>query len=317
MSEHQMILKDSFWKFLVSLEELSERKEKTKFCASIEIDVEALEEFKIYLSRYEINFEMDDCFIYPIKDKSKIKIEFSLSEWLALQATFQEVAAEPKSLKHYFQRIVRNKMTLLQNAHEQFNLFRKPVNVAINFQEFENLKKKIDHVVCYQKPINLHFFNSKACQVFPHRLVYLDGILCVVGESLKDKTLVYFGLEDIKNVEVIELAYEANLSQIEINEFISHLRLINGKEERLVLKIYSQYETDLLPSHHYLGNPFVTSNVDGDMIWAATLEMCEDIYQWLYLMKDRVEVLDPGHVAREFAQYCELKKENSGLKKAS
>ena len=138
----------------------------------------------------------------------------------------------------------------------------------------------------------------------------------MVGENISDKTLVYFGLEDIKDVENLDLMYEPNLSQIEVNEFIGHLRLINGKEERLVLKIYSQDQSDLLPEHHFLGNPFVTSSTEGDMIWAATLEMCDDVFHWLYKMRDRIEVLDPGHIRKEFSHYCELKKESSN-KKAS
>lgn len=317
MSEQQLILNDTFWKFLVSLEELKEKKDKTLFCASLGVDEVALGEFKEFLNKFDVMFESDEAFIYPLKDKCRIKMEFSLSEWLALQATFQTENKGQNNFQYYYQRIVQNKMVVAQKAFEQFNLYKKPVDVKVQLSDFENLKKKIDYDICYRKTINIHFFNDKKCVMYPHRLVYLDGVLCVVGESTHDKTLVFFGVEDIKAVEDWNQTYEPNLSQIEINEFICHLRLINGKEERLVLKIYSQYEADLLPSHHFLGNPFVTSNTEGDMIWAATIEMCDDIFQWLYSMKDRAEVLDPGHVRKEFAHYCELKKEISGLKKAS
>lgn len=317
MSEQQLILNDTFWKFLISLEELKDKKDKTLFCALLGIDEETLAEFQAFLCRFDVMFESDDDYIYPLKDKCRIKMEFSLSEWLALQATFQTEKAEQSNFKYYYQRIVQNKMMIAQKAFEQFNLYKKPVDVKIQLSEFENLKKKLDYNICYKKTINVNFFNNKECPIFPHRLVFLDGILCVVGESIKDRTLVYFGVEDISGLTDIDSNYEPNLSQIEINEFICHLRLINGKEERLVLKVYSQYEADLLPSHHFLGNPFVTSNTEGDMIWAATIEMCDDVFQWLYSMKDRAEVLDPGHVRKEFAHYCDLKKESSGLKKAS
>jgi len=182
---------------------------------------------------------------------------------------------------------------------------------------FENLKKKIDYDICYRQAIKINFFNNKECVIFPHRLVYLDGVLCVIGESTNDKILVYFSLEDIKRVEDFQINYEPNLSQIEVNEFIGNLRVINGKEERLILKVFSQFQAELLPSYHFLGNPFVTSNTEGDMIWAATIEMSDDIFQWLYSMKERVEVLDPGHVRKDFAHFCELKNENSKLKKVS
>lgn len=316
MSEQQLIMNDSFWKFLVSLEELKEKKDKALFCSSLSLDEETLNAFVEFLNRFDVMCVSDDDYIYPLKDKCRIKMEFSLSEWLALQASFGEVA-EPNNFKYYYQRIVQNKMKIAQRAHEQFNLYKRPGEIPVKASDFENLKKKINYDISFKHTIKIHFFNNKECVIFPHRLVFLDGVLCVVGESTNDKILVYFGLEDIKNVEEFKIVYEPNLSQIEVNEFICHLRLINGKEERLVLKIYSQYEADLLPNHHFLGNPFVTSNTEGDMIWAATIEMCDDIFHWLYSMKDRAEVLDPGHVRLEFAHYCEIKKENSGMKKVS
>jgi hypothetical protein len=316
MSEMQLILNDTFWKFLVSLEELKEKKGKALFCAALNVDEDTLGQFQEFLVRFDVMCESDDAFIYPLKDKCRIKMEFSLSEWLALQASFHK-DGDDNSFKFYYQKIIQNKLLVAQKAFVQFNLYRKPKDVSVKLSDVENLKKKIDYVTCYKKPITVEFFNSKECAIFPLRLVFLDGILCVVGESIEDKALVFFGVEDIKDVRDFEHHYEPNLSQIEVNEFICHLRLINGKEERLVLKIYSQYEADLLPSYHFLGNPFVTSNTEGDMIWAATLEICDDLFEWLYSMKDRVEVLDPGHIRKEFSHYCEIQNGNSELKKAS
>jgi hypothetical protein len=316
MSEQQLILNDTFWKFLVSIEELKEKKDKALFCSSLSVDEETLETFIGFLNRFDVMCVSDSEYVYPLKEKCRIKMEFSFTEWLAMQASFSP-EGEQKHFKHYYQKILQNKMMVTQKAFEQFNLYKKPANVFVKASDFENLKKRIDYDISYRRTIKLHFLNKKECVIYPHRLVFLDGILCVVGESTNDKVLLYFGLEDIESVEQFKIEYEPNLSQIEVNEFICHLRMINGKEERLVLKIYSQYEADLLPSYHFLGNPFVTSNTEGDMIWAATLEMCDDIFQWLYSMKDRVEVLDPGHIRLEFAHYCELKKENAGLKKVS
>lgn len=315
MFEQQLILNDVFWKFLVSLEEMKEKKDKAVFCSTLNIDEETLGQFIEFLSCMDVVCTCDDQFIYPLKDKCRIKMEFSLVEWLALQANF--VADENKNFKHYYQRIIQNKVSVAQKAYEHFNFFKKPDNIKVLASDLENLKKRIDYDIAYQKAIKLHFFNSKECVIFPHRLVFLDGVLCVVGESVSDKVLLYFGIEDVKSVDEFKVDYKPNLSQIEVNEFICHLRLINGKEERLVLKVYSQYEADLLPSHHFLGNPFVTSNTEGDMIWAATIEMCDDVFQWLYSMRDRVEILDPGHIRKEFSHYCELKKESSGIKKVS
>lgn len=312
MSDQQIILENSFWKFLVSLEELKERKELVLLCSSLSIDEETLEDYCEFLTRFKVAVLRDEHFVYPLKEQCRIKMEFTLSEWLALQACFPKEAPA-----HYFQQIVHNKMQMAQRAHAMFSLYKKPEEQVVSANAFENLKKKIDYDIICRKSMKIEFFSHKECDIYPHRLVFLDGVLCVVGENIHDKSLVYFGVEDIEDVTNLDNVYEPNLSQIEVNEFIGHLRLINGKEERLVLKIYSQDQEDLLPENHFLGNPFVTSSTEGDMIWAATIEMCDDVFNWLYKMRDRVEVLDPGHVRKEFSHFCELKKENAGNKKAS
>lgn len=312
MSQQQLILEDSFWKFLVSLEELKERKEILLFCSSLSIDEDVLTDYCEFLGHLKIIVMKDEQYIYPLKETHKIKIEFTLSEWLALQSV---VAVGSES---YSQKIAHNKIHTMQKIYAQFSLEQKFTELPqVQSNNFENIKKKIDYDIVCKKVMKVHFFDHRECDIFPLRMVYLDGILCVVGENILDKSLAYFGVEEIIDVDNSDMSYDPNLSQLEINEFIGHLRLINGKEERLVLKIYSQDQADLLPEHHFLGNPFVTSSTEGDMIWAATIEICDDIFHWLYKMKDRVEVLDPGHVRKEFAHYCELKKENTNTKKAS
>ncbi|MBY0415299.1 MAG: WYL domain-containing protein [Bdellovibrionales bacterium] len=312
MSDQKLILDNSFWKFLVSLEELQERKEVSLLVSSLGIDEDMLESYCTFLNRFNITVSKDAHYIHPLKEQCRIKIEFTLSEWLALQASMPGSEATA-----YYQQIMQNKLQMAQMAYARFSLYKKPEDVVVEACHFENLKKKIYNVISHKNKVSVRFLANKSCDVFPHRLVYLDGSLCMIGENMMDRSLVYFGVEDIADVLIIESTYEANLSQIEVNEFICHLRLINGKEERLVLKIYSQDEADLLPEYHYLGNPFVTSSTEGDMIWAATIEMCDEVFHWLYKMRDRVEVLDPGHIRKEFAHFCEMKKGNSPSKKAS
>lgn len=319
MSPQQMRLENSFWKFLVSLEELKEKKESLLFCSSLGIDEDTLKEYCNYVRDLDVKVILDDQFIYPLKDQCRIKIEFSLSEWLSMEALVTENQAKEQAL--YFNKILASKFKTVQRLNKLTSLYDldgiKPREKTNTFSKFENLKKRIDHFIAHKKLMIISFSEEKSCDVFPHRQVYLDGVLCVIGENVKDKTLCYFAVEDVYEVEELKTEYEPNLSQIEINEFICHLRLVNGREERLVLKIYSQDEMDLLPQYHFLGNPFVTSNPEGDMIWAATIEMCDDVFHWLYKMCDRVEILDPGHIRKDFAHYCELKKENEAQKKAS
>ena len=317
MSPHQMILENSFWKFLVSLEELKEKKEVILFCSSLCIDEETLQTYCEFLKSFDIKLTKDEQFIYPLKDPCRIRVEFSLSEWLSLEAVLYEQRAKDTAV--YYNKILSTKFKTVQRLNKHASMFidqPSAASLGVSYNQLESFKKRIDYFISHRKLMKISFVNSNSCELLPHRQVFLDGILCVVGENLKDKTLCYFAVEEVSDIDELSQQYEPNLSQIEVNEFICHLRMVNGKEERLVLKIYSQEEADLLPAHHFLGNPFVTSNTEGDIIWAATLEMCDDVYHWLWQMRDRVEILDPGHIRKEFAHYCELKKETA-TKKAS
>jgi hypothetical protein len=313
MSEENVYFKECFYKFLVSLEELKEKKNKFIFMSSVGISEDELNQCIQFLHRFDIQVQQDDEHLYPLTEQYHFKLDLSLSEWFA----FQMNANNDLHANLYFEKIVKNKIKEAQMAYSRFHLFRKENSDFSKSSSEERFISFIESSIIKREVLKLSFHSANECDVFPHRIVFLDGVLCLVGEDLKDKALVFFAVEDFKNIEKKEHVYEPNLSQIEVNDFIGHLRLINGNEERLILKIYSSDQMDLLPAFHYLGNPFITSNSEGDMIWAASIEICEDVYKWLYKLKDRVEILDPGHVRKDFAHFCELKKQSSFSKKAS
>ncbi len=172
----------------------------------------------------------------------------------------------------------------------------------------DRIINRIDRSIVEKRKLNIELANKKLIELYPIRLVYIDGELSLIGECLGDKILNYFSISEFKNVNLTDQFFESEHSPIEINEFIQSLRVVNGHEERIILKVYAQDQVNLMPEHHFLGNPFVTSNGEGDLIWAADLELCEDVFQWLYSIKDQVEILDPGHIRKEFSLYCQNKK---------
>lgn len=308
MSKSKVFLKDGFFKFLVSVEELKVKKERHIFLNSVGIDEFSANEFTEFLKRFDVEIKMDEDYIYPLAEVKKVDLQLNLSEWFALQVHHDfEVNFEHT----YSFKLVKNKVEEVRKAFEKFNLERLQFKNENQIQQthFDKLITKIDSYIVKKTTCHLVFHKKKTCEILPMRIVFLDGILCVVGENISDKTLAYFAILDLEGVDAQNENYEAHISQIEVNEFIGHLRLISGNEERLILKIFSPGEMDLLPKHHFLGNPFVTSNNEGDLIWAANIEMCDDVFEWLYAMKNHVEILDPGHMRKEFSHYCELRKE--------
>lgn len=316
MSEQKRQWKEEWWKFLVAVEELKEPRDFEMFLEAHQMEMNEAREFFKTLNSYGMEIEIKDGKIHPLAKVWSLTLDFNFSEWMAFQAYWS------KHFQHktdnFADRIVEHKLHAISHIHEKYMMFKKAA-VAVpeekKLMKMDLWAKKLDRAIVQKRLMELTFYNNKKMYFYPHRLVYLDGVLCAIGEEKHDRSLNFFGLEDIANVEDCDFeVFDPRFTPLEINEFIHATRMVNGKEERVVLKIYSQENVDLLPRFHHLGNPYVTSNGEGDMIWAATIEICDDFYQWLYQMKDYVEILDPGHVRKEFSLFVELKKESASKK---
>ena len=197
MSLPKIYLKEGFFKFLVSLEELTEKKEKIIFMSSIGIEEDSFVEFSEYLKNFNIEVTADENFIYPLKDKKQVHLDLNMSEWFALQAS---VSVE-KEFYSYSYKLVKNKIEEAQKAHQVYNLQRienQILRESKTIDSLENLLKRIDFFTIKKTTAKITFESLKSCDVLPLRLVYLDGELCIVAENVPDKTLTYFAVIDIR-----------------------------------------------------------------------------------------------------------------------
>ena len=101
----------------------------------------------------------------------------------------------------------------------------------------------------------------------------------------------------------------------ELNDFIQALRTVSGSEERLVLKMKDQNKQEFKTGYHFMADPYITTNMDGDVIWAASVELSDELYEWLYQLGDKVEILDPTSIRDGYANY--LCSKNNPQKKAA
>lgn len=114
-------------------------------------------------------------------------------------------------------------------------------------------------------------------------------------------------IKDLKEVLPNEVISEARVMEFEVEEFITAIRAMNEKETRLILKIFDPQSVNLFPDHQFLGKPCMITNPNGDLIWAAYVEACEPLYEWLLSMGESVEILDPTTFKQEYLRYCEEK----------
>lgn len=155
--------------------------------------------------------------------------------------------------------------------------------------------------------INLVTKEDKTYNVHPCKVLHLEGHLSLIAEDSQDHCLVVIPMKDVQEFQAISTTSTPKVSPFEIEEFIMAIRSMNEKETRLILKIHDPQSTNLFPDHHFLGKPCMITNPNGDLIWAAYVEPCEALFEWLMTLGKNVEILDPIKFKQEYLDYCEEK----------
>jgi hypothetical protein len=140
MSDQNFHLQDSFWKFLVSIEELKEKKELLLFYSTLSIDEETLVQYIEYIKKFNLKVEWDHNYIYPLAKSTMININFSISEWLALQALIPSL--EKKDISNYYHQLIVNKLKTEEMHHKDYVLFSQPEAKKFEMNTFDLLKKE-------------------------------------------------------------------------------------------------------------------------------------------------------------------------------
>lgn len=166
---------------------------------------------------------------------------------------------------------------------------------------------KLDEAVTKKELVNLTTQQGKSYQVFPCKILHLEGKLSMIAEDSNDHCLIVISINEIQEVSSLDSTSSPRVAAFEIEEFIVAIRSMNEKETRLILKIHDPQSVNLFPDHHFLGKPCMITNPNGDLIWAAYVEPCDDLFDWLLTLGTNVEILDPGKFKDEFLMYCEEK----------
>lgn len=174
-------------------------------------------------------------------------------------------------------------------------------------EEQQSQVLKLDEAVTKKKLVNISTVSGKNYNVFPCKIIHLEGKLSMIAEDCGDHCLVVLAINEVQAVTEIETSSSPKVSVFEVEEFIAAIRSMNERETRLILKIHDPQSVNLFPDHHFLGKPCMITNPNGDLIWAAYVEPCDDLFEWLLTLGSNVEILDPGKFKDEFLMYCEEK----------
>ncbi|PIP88741.1 MAG: hypothetical protein COW01_08315 [Bdellovibrionales bacterium CG12_big_fil_rev_8_21_14_0_65_38_15] len=318
-----LLPRKEFWNLLKSLESLENPTSLSSFANAHEVKPHLVCEVVSVLQKLNYPLVIDDHhgqdILVPPSHSPGIHFEMSLCEWLALQAMFPVIGKE-ESKPHYA--LVADKLEDLEAHYPEYDMYKlleeeeaKEGILGRLGEQAVEMVKKIEDGLSRGLVVQVHWGQSRVTSVYPHKLVYLEGELSLVGEDAGDRCLVSFSVNDINSIRFdVTKNYQPNFSPIEVDDFILALRVVSGNEERLVLKLKTANDVDLNPPYHFLANPYITTNSEGDVIWAASVEVCDDFYAWLHDLGDRVQIMDPTHVATGYSEWLHR---SSEIKKAS
>lgn len=171
----------------------------------------------------------------------------------------------------------------------------------------QKMVKELEMGVYEKHVMNLVTLEDRAYTLKPVKVLHLEGHLSLIAEDCEDHCLLVVPLKEIKFHESIQKNVRPKVSEFEVDDFISAIRSMNEKETRLILKIHDHTSINLFPDHHFLGKPCMITNPYGDLIWAAYVEPCESLYEWILTLGKNVEILDPVKFKEEYLMYCEEK----------
>ncbi len=247
-----------------------------------------------------------ECWVDFVAGSMEYMLPVTPSEWTFLQGLLDRAPmnawAEPSfdSLKKKLHD--NNPLNTMMQILDQIESWDE--NLSQNEQMIVNV---LDEAVRTNQIHSVTTTDDKQYTIFACKVLHLEGHLALIAEDAGDHCLMVIPVHMINTCEAITRLGSSRVTNFEIEEFIAAVRSMNEKETRLILKIYNPQAVNLFPDHHFLGKPCMVTNPEGDLIWAAYVEPCQDLFDWVYSLAHHVEILDPTNFKEQYYAYLEDK----------
>ena len=189
--------------------------------------------------------ENGEKWIEKTSEPPQVKVNFSLKEWVCLQAYFPLIAENSEGP---FYQILSAKLAEVEREYKQHDLFSTVESLPLMKKYadsslvslFNEFIPAIEESILKQDVLNIAVKSNDKINLFPHRLVHLEGKLRLVGEDINDHALITLDLDLVENVISSIIDYKANYT---LSSFKNNSDLI----------IFS-------------GNPVISANADNDTV---------------------------------------------------
>lgn len=255
-------------------------------------------------SGIEIYQHESECWVDIHSESMQYMLPLAPHEWMELhQILSSKHIVESKASLSLRKKVTENgPIKVVMELLNQLELWDQELN-----ETEQTMVHEFDYAIREKMLLTLKTQEGKSFTVHPCRVLHLESQLTLVAEDFQDRCLVVIPVKDVMTFESVPSTREPQVSLFEIEEFITAIRSMSEKETRLILKIHDPQSTNLFPEHHFLGKPCMITNPNGDLIWAAYVEPCEALYEWLMTLGKKVEILDPVKFKEEYLTYCEEK----------
>ncbi|WP_408097417.1 WYL domain-containing protein [Peredibacter sp. HCB2-198] len=252
----------------------------------------------------EIYHQNSECWVDIKGEEIQYMLPLSPAEWMQLhQMLYANKTADTQVMHSLRKKVTENgPIKVVMELLNQLELWDQELN-----ESEQQIVQQLDTAIVEKQLLCLATGDNRTFIVHPCRVLHLEGQLTLIAEDSSDHCLVVVPLKEVKEISSVPSSKVPKVSPYEVEEFISAIRAMNEKETRLILKIHDPGTTNLFPEHHFLGKPCMITNPNGDLIWAAYVEPCEALYDWLLTLGKNVEILDPVKFKDDYLIYCEEK----------
>jgi hypothetical protein len=254
----------------------------------------------------EIYYQDKECWIDINAEALQYMLPLSPGEWLELHQILQFAEVQMPlgdGLKSLKRKVLDNgPIKIIMDLLHRLDHWDEKLN-----EKQQNLLKVLEPAIEGKQMLQLGSRDGKKYSSYPLKILHLEGQLSLISEDAQDHCLMVMPLREIDTAEAVGAGAGARVTTFEIEEFITAVRAMNEKETRLILKIHDPQEVNLFPNHHFLGKPCMITNPEGELIWAAYVEPCADLFDWLMELDKNVEILDPIGFKEEYLSYCREK----------
>lgn len=252
----------------------------------------------------EIYTQDSECWVDIKGEAIQYMLPLSPGEWIQLHHILSHYSETETSVTNSLRKKVTENgpIKVVMELLNQLEFWDHELN-----EHQQKLIHSLEEVILRKQLISMTTTDEKKYTVHPCRILHLEGHLSLIAEDTQDHCLVIFPMKDVASFELVPSSAQPKVTTFEIEEFITAIRAMNERETRLILKIHDPQSTNLFPDHHFLGKPCMITNPNGDLIWAAYVEPCDALFEWLMTLGKNVEILDPIKFKEEYLMYCEEK----------